>query len=267
MTGQLVGGHPAEPPLLRGAPVQVDAVHVGGHQEQVRGHVLGQQLAGQVLVDDRFHAGQGTGCGGRVHGRDASAAGADDDGPAVQQPSDRLDLQDLPGPGRRHHPAPGGAVLPEGPALLGGQLVGVVLGVHRPDELGRMGERRVGRVHHDHREQGGHLLSRRQQVPQFLLDQVADHALGARVQHVQRVGLGALVRLGLKGQQADLRAIAVGHHDAVVGGQRRDRAGRDPDVVSLHLGGHRLTAPQQRIAAQGDHDPHLPASSAGDLAR
>ena len=159
MTGQLLGGHPVEPPLPRGAPVQVDAVHVGGHQEQVRGHVLGQQLAGQVLVDDRFHAGQGAGCGGRVHGRDAPAASADDHGPPVQQPGDRLDLQDLPGLGRRHHPAPRRPVLPERPALLGGQLVGVVLGVNRPHELGRMGERRVGRVHHDHREQGGHLLS------------------------------------------------------------------------------------------------------------
>jgi len=28
-------------------------------------------------------------------------------------------------------------------------------------------------------------------------------------------------------------------------------------MFSLHFGGHRFTAPQQRIAAQGDHDPHL----------
>jgi hypothetical protein len=52
----------------------------------------------------------------------------------------------------------------------------------------------------------------------------------------------------------------------VPGGQRRDRPGRDLDVAPLRLGGHRLTASQQRIAAQGDHDPHLPASSVGDLA-
>jgi hypothetical protein len=41
----------------------------------------------------------------------------------------------------------------------------------------------------------------------------------------------------------------MGHHDAVPGSQRRDRPGRDLDVPPLHLGGHRLTAPQQRIAA------------------
>jgi hypothetical protein len=37
----------------------VDAVHDNGHQEQVGTDVLGEQLARQVLVDDRFHADHG----------------------------------------------------------------------------------------------------------------------------------------------------------------------------------------------------------------
>lgn len=41
------------------------------------------------------------------------------------------------------------------------------------------------------------------------------------------------VRLGLQRQQADLRAIAVHAHDAVLGGERRYRLGRDPEVCSL----------------------------------
>ena len=45
-------------PLCGCAPVEVDAVHVGGHDEQVRADVLGQQFAGQVFVDDGFDAGQ-----------------------------------------------------------------------------------------------------------------------------------------------------------------------------------------------------------------
>jgi hypothetical protein len=35
-----------------GAGLPGDDPRVGGHEQQVRGHVLGQQLAGQVLVDD-----------------------------------------------------------------------------------------------------------------------------------------------------------------------------------------------------------------------
>ncbi len=67
-------------------------------------------------------------------------------------------LQDAPGPalwraaqrrpGRRRGAAAAGGVraqraLPERPALLGGQRVCRLLGVHRADELGRAGERRV----------------------------------------------------------------------------------------------------------------------------
>jgi hypothetical protein len=129
-----------------------------------------------------------------------------------------------------------------------------------------MGEGRIPRVYHDHGEQGGHLLPWRQETPQFLLDEIADHALSARVQNVQRVRLRVGVRFGLQREQAHLRPVPVHDHDAVLGGQRRDRLGRDHDVPPLHLGGHRLTAPQQRIATQRDHDPHLRASSLGNLA-
>ncbi len=144
----------------------------------------------------------------------------------------------------------------ERPALLGRQRIGGVLGVDRADELRGTGERRVIRIDHDHGEQGRHLLLRRQQAPQFLLDQVADHALGASVQDIQRVRLGLPVGVGLQRQQAHLRPVAVHDHDAVPGGQRRDRLRRGLDVPPLDLGGHRLVAPQQRIAAQRDHDPH-----------
>ncbi len=41
----------------------------------------------------------------------------------------------------------------------------------------------------------------------LLLDEVADHALGAGVQHVQRVRLGGGERLGLQRQQAYLRPL------------------------------------------------------------
>ena len=128
-------------------------------------------------------------------------------------------------------------------ALLPGELVRGLLGVDGADKLRRVAERRVVRIDQDHGEQGCHLALRRQQASEFLLDQVADHALGARIEHIQRVGLGPGVRLGLQRQQADLRPVTVDDHDAVLAGERRDRPGRDLDVLALDLGGHRIGAP------------------------
>src|SRR5215471_10354907 len=52
LAGQLASGGPIQPARLGGAPVDVDAVHIGCHEEQVGVHVPGEQLAGEVLVDD-----------------------------------------------------------------------------------------------------------------------------------------------------------------------------------------------------------------------
>src|SRR5690242_9315236 len=113
MTGQLAGADPIQPARLRGAPVDVDTVHIGGHQEQVRVHVPGEQFAGQVLVDDRLDAEDVGSAGRRVHRGDAPAAGADDQGVPVEQPLDGLDLQDGLRLGGGHHPPPLVPVLPE----------------------------------------------------------------------------------------------------------------------------------------------------------
>ena len=185
--------------------------------------------------------------------------------PALEQPGDRLDLDDLLRLGGGHHAAPGRAVLPERPALVLAERVGVRLGVDGADELGRVGERRVVRVDRDHGEDRDHRPVRGEHAPQLLLDEVADHALGSRVQDVQGVGFGSSVGLGLQGQQAHLRSVAVHDDEAVLRGQRCERLRRDPDVAPLYRGGHRVGTPQQCVPAQCDHDPHIePPASAGD---
>ena len=60
----------------------------------------------------------------------------------------------------------------------------------------------------------------------------------------------------LQGQQAHLRAVAVGHDDLVAGCDGGDAFGRGGDVLALVLRGHRLASTQQRVAAEGDHDAH-----------
>ena len=59
--------------------------------------------------------------------------------------------------------------------------------VDRADRLGGVVERGVVAVDLDHRQQGGELLLGRQQVAEFLFDDVADHRLGLGAEHVERV--------------------------------------------------------------------------------
>ena len=117
-------------------------------------------------------------------------------------------------------------------------------------------EGRVVGVDLDHRQDRRERLLERQQVAQLLLDQVADHALGLGAEDVERVGLDLLVGGALERQQADLRPVAVRDHELVLRGDRRERLGGNAHVGALVLGGHRLPAAQQRVAAEGDDDAH-----------
>ena len=118
-------------------------------------------------------------------------------------------------------------------------------------------------IHLDHRQDRRQLLLGGQQVAEFLLDDVADHRLGLGTEYVERVRRDVVVGRRLQCQQPDLRAVAVGDDDLVAGCDRGDAFGCRPDVGPLVLRGHGLPAPQQRVAAERDHDPHdVPQPSA-----
>ena len=96
----------------------------------------------------------------------------------------------------------------------------------------------------------------RQQVAELLLEHVADHALGLRPQHVQRVRLDGVVGGPLERQQPHLRPVAVRQHEAVLARDRGERPGGDADVLPLGVCGHRLPALQQGVAPERDHGEH-----------
>ena len=102
---QLRGRDLVEPPLLGRAPVGVDAVDVGRHDEQVGVDLAGEQLAGEVLVDHGLDAAERAVLAGHPHRRDAAAAGADHDRAVLEQPADRADLEDALRRRRRHDAA------------------------------------------------------------------------------------------------------------------------------------------------------------------
>ena len=141
---------------------------VGRHDEDVGVDVAREQAAGVVLVDHGLDADELP--SGPVGGRDAAAAGADDDAALLEQPADRSVLEDALRCRRRHDAAHAVAVGLEGPAAVGRELVGLVGGVQRPDRLGRVGERRIVGVDLDHREQRRERLLERQPVAELLLD-------------------------------------------------------------------------------------------------
>jgi hypothetical protein len=131
-----------------------------------------------------------------------------------------------------------------------------VVFVDRADELRRFIERRVVAIDLDHREDRGERDLRREEVSQLLLDQVPDHPLRLRPEDVERIRLDVLVGGCLEGEQPDLRTVAVGQHHLVVLGHWSDRPGRGPDVVALHVDGHRFTALEQGVATESDEDAH-----------
>ncbi len=142
--------------------------------------------------------------------------------PALEQPGDRTDLEDPDlGSGEattRRHLSPSG--LTAQPFSAASRL-GFVALVDRPDELGRVAERRVIGVDLDHGQDARERTVERQKVAQLLLDHVADHPFGLSTEDVERIGLDLLVRRGLEGEQPDLRTVAVRDDQLVPVGDRR----------------------------------------------
>lgn len=162
----------------------------------------------------------------------------------------------------RHDPAPLVAVLPHRPALRSRKLAGIRLAVHRPHELGGILHGRIVGVHFDHRENRGDRFLRRDQVPELLFDEVADHALGLGTEDVERVGGDIVVAGRLQRQQPDLRAVAVRNHQLMVDGHRRKCLACGLHVRPLTLDGHGLTSLLKRISPKCNHDSHTCLHSA-----
>ena len=194
--GERFGVGPCHRSLARLSPVEVQGVDVGGDHQHVCVDVSGQAGAGVILVDhaldpDQAPAGRRRIVG--VHRRNAAAAGADDDAPSLDQPLDRPQSDDSLGTGGRDDSPDAVTIGMEAPALALGQTVGLLAVVDRPDRLRWPVERRVGGVDLDHGQQRGDRGLGRKQVAELLLDQVADHALGLGVQHIQWVRLDLAV--------------------------------------------------------------------------
>ena len=119
-----------------------------------------------------------------------------------------------------------------------------------------MGEGRVVPVHFDHREQGRQRLTGRQKVSELLFDDVADHRLGLRAEHIQGVRGDFVVRRGLQRQQPHLRPVTVRDHELVPRCDSSDCRGGHANVVPLIFSRHGLAPAQNRVATQCDDDTH-----------
>jgi hypothetical protein len=117
-------------------------------------------------------------------------------------------------------------------------------------------ERRVAGINLDHRQQRRERLLERQPVPQFLFDEVPDHSLRLRSQHIKRRRRHLLVGRLLQGQQPDLGAIPVRDDQFVLLRDRRQVITREPHVLALIFHRHRLAPAQQRIPAEGHYHSH-----------
>ncbi len=142
------------------APVAIDAVDIGRHDEEIGPELAREQAAREVLVDDRLDADELAVVVAGVHRRDAAAAGADDHGPLLQEPTHRAYLEDPLRSRRRHDPPPTRSVRLDVPTLVGGERLRSRLVVDRPDELRRVGEGRVVGIDLDHRQDASRAADR-----------------------------------------------------------------------------------------------------------
>ena len=138
-----------------------------------------------------------------------------------------------------------------------GELVGVGTAVLGPDELCRLGEGRIGRVDLDlgdeAQDRSGHT-----RVAERLREPVADHALGLRAQHVERVRVRQRPVVGaFERKHPDLGSVAVTDEQIVVLGERREGVRGRPDVAELDAGVGLFVAFEERVAAERDDDAHV----------
>lgn len=238
------------------APIAIDPIDIRGHDEQIGFELASQQLAGEVFVDHCFDAVQLAVLTWDIGGRNSASTGTDHDDALVEQPANRANLEDPARRWRWDDPAPVFAIWLHDPALFRRNPIGLGFVVNRSDELGRVRECGIIRIDLDHCQDGGQGLFRRQQIPQLDFEHVPDHALGFGAEHIERIGLDSLIGVRLQREQTDLRAVAMGHHDFMVGHQGRDCRRGYLHIRLLILLRHRLPTFEQGIASERDHDSH-----------
>jgi hypothetical protein len=98
---------------------------------------------------------------------------------------------------------------------------------------------------------------RQKRLPIYKKQRVADHALGSGVEDIQWIGILGPVCGLLQGQQADLRAVAMGQDEAVPGLDDPCQRGRGGSGVRpLGCRRHWLPPPEERIAAKCHNRQH-----------
>ena len=158
---------------------------------------------------------------------------------------------------RGDHPSPPVAVRFHCPAAFSAEGVCLGFGIDRADRFGRVEERRVFCIDLDLGQQGGEFLVLAEQVVEFLLQDIADHAASFGAKHIEGKAAFGVIRGGLQGKQADLWPVAMGNDDLMpCGDDVGDGFSGASDIIALVVGRHRLAAAQKRVAAQGDQDPH-----------
>src|SRR5262249_51000851 len=188
------------------------------------------------------------------------AAAGDAHEARLEEGGDRIRLHDAHGTRRGHEPAIAAAgVLHEDPAIATAMELGLLGGVAAADGLRGMLEGRIVAVHHRLGQETGDAIRHApppELAHQRVAENVADTALGVGHAHVETEARGELRlgdHLGAPEDEARLRPVAVGEHDAPAPrgkGAHADRGG--PRVLALLVDGALLPVADERVAAHRD---------------
>ena len=235
--------------------VYAHRVHCGEDDETVCAHVLRQQGACAILIDDRRDAAKAV-LG--LDDGDAAAADSDDDVAGAHELIDNVQLNDALGDGGGNDTTVAAAcVLNEDEAFFFGDLLGLFLGVEAADGLRGMLEAGILLIDDDLRHDGRTFLiyaAVLQLMLNSLLKMIADVALRhcAAFGEGHERGVPALVRGELHREvyHADLRAIAVADDDLIaLLDEVYDGAGGIADKLKLLLGGF-----AKRVSPESDNN-------------
>ena len=169
--------------LILLSEIAIDRRHFGEDDEPLGAELACQERRGPILVDHRVHSRE---LPFALCDRDAAAAAGDRERPGVDEPADRVELDDVEWLGRWHDAAVAAVcVRHERPASFAFEHLGLLGRVERPDRLRRPVESRIVRRDADVREHAGDraFAQRRSQLGG---DQRADLRLGLRDGEPQR---------------------------------------------------------------------------------
>jgi hypothetical protein len=104
-----------------------------------------------------------------------------------------------------------------------------------------------------------------EQVPEFLLDHIPDHALSLGIKDIQRIGFDAGISRSLQREQPDLGSVPVREYQFMLMSKRSQCTGSRTDIGTLAVSSHGFAPFQEGVSPECDYNSHLFSFMSGSI--